>query len=190
MKLKDVLPRFTDEAIGVIEQHEKNSADKPLFLYLAYPAPHTPWLPAEPFRGKSGAGMYGEFTMMVDHMIGRVLTALKQADMAEDTLVIFSSDNGPVWYEEDVERFDHDSSGGLRGMKADAWECGHRMPFIVRWPGKVKPDTVNSNLVSSVDIARTFMDLAGAKYCGTFVGNSFMPMLEDTEVSIRSYAFG
>ena len=163
MELKNVLPRFTDEAIGVIEQHEKKSADQPLFLYLAYPAPHTPWLPAEPFRGKSGAGMYGEFTMMVDHMIGRVLKALKEADMAEDTLVIFSSDNGPVWYEEDVERFDHDSSGGLRGMKADAWECGHRMPFIVRWPGKVKPGTVNDRLICFTDLLATFGELVGTE---------------------------
>ncbi|MGB1707822.1 MAG: sulfatase family protein [Rubripirellula sp.] len=161
MELKDVLPRFTDEAISVIEQHGRNSTNQPLFLYLAYPAPHTPWLPEKAFRGKSGAGMYGEFTMMVDHMIGRVLNALKQADMADDTLVIFSSDNGPVWYENDVERFDHDSSGGLRGMKADAWECGHRMPFIVRWPGKVKPGTVNDRLICFTDLLATFGDLVG-----------------------------
>ncbi len=107
--------------------------------------------------------MYGEFTMMVDHMIGRVLKALEEADMAEDTLVIFSSDNGPVWYEEDVARFDHDSSGGLRGMKADAWECGHRMPFIVRWPGKVKPGTVNDRLICFTDLMATFGELLGSE---------------------------
>ena len=67
---------------------KRNLSDQPLFLYLAYPAPHTPWLPAKQFLGKSGAGMYGEFTMMVDHMIGRVLSALEKANMADDTLVI------------------------------------------------------------------------------------------------------
>ena len=159
MELKNVLPRFTEEAIDVIERHEQKSAGKPLFLYLAYPAPHTPWLPASEFRGKSGAGMYGDFTMMVDHMIGRVLAALDKAKMTDDTLVIFSSDNGPVWYENDVERFGHDSSGGLRGMKADAWECGHRMPFIVRWPGSVAAGTVSDRLICFTDLLATFGEL-------------------------------
>ena len=163
LELKNVLPRFTDEAIHVIQRHEKKSSDQPLFLYLAYPAPHTPWLPAKQFHGKSGAGMYGEFTMMVDHMIGRVLSALEKANMADDTLVIFSSDNGPVWYEEDVARFGHDSSGGLRGMKADAWECGHRMPLIVRWPGTVPAGSVNKRLVCFTDFLATFSELVGVE---------------------------
>ena len=163
LELQDVLPRFTDEAIDVIQRHEKKPSDQPLFLYLAYPAPHTPWLPAKQFHGKSGAGMYGEFTMMVDHMIGRVLSALEKANMADDTLVIFSSDNGPVWYEEDVARFGHDSSGGLRGMKADAWECGHRMPLIVRWPGTVPAGSVNTRLVCFTDFLATFSELVGVE---------------------------
>jgi len=76
-------------------------------------------------------------------MIGRVLAALDNAGVAQNTLLIFTSDNGPVWYDKDVERFGHDSADGLQGMKGDAWEAGHRMPLIVRWPGKVKaaPDT-------------------------------------------------
>ncbi len=163
LELKDVLPRFTDEAIDVIQRHEKKPSDQPLFLYLAYPAPHTPWLPAKQFHGKSGAGMYGEFTMMVDYMIGRVLSALEEANMTDDTLVIFSSDNGPVWYEEDVARFGHDSSGGLRGMKADAWECGHRMPLIVRWPGTVPAGSVNKRLVCFTDFLATFGELVGVE---------------------------
>ncbi|MGI9471500.1 MAG: sulfatase family protein [Rubripirellula sp.] len=159
LELKDVLPRFTDEAVEVIERHADDATTQPLFLYLAYPAPHTPWLPSEEFRGKSGAGIYGEFATMVDHMIGRVLTALDDAKMTDDTLVIFTSDNGPVWYEQDVERFQHDSSGGLRGMKADAWECGHRMPFIVRWPGTVEPGTLNDQLICFTDLMATFADV-------------------------------
>ena len=159
LQLKDVLPRFTDEAIGVIKEHSEGSSRKPLFLYLAYPAPHTPWLPSDGFRDKSGAGMYGDFVMMVDHMIGRVLEAMDDAHMSNDTIVIFSSDNGPVWYDEDVERFQHDSSGGLRGMKADAWECGHRMPFIVRWPGHVEPGAVNDQLICFTDLMATFADI-------------------------------
>jgi arylsulfatase A-like enzyme len=159
LKLPDVLPRFTDEAIAVIEQRD---AEKPLFLYLAHPAPHTPWLPAEEYRGKSGAGMYGDFLMMVDAEIGRVLGALDKEGMTEDTLVIFSSDNGPVWYSQDVEKFGHDAVGGLRGMKADAWEGGHRMPFIARWPGRVSGQSSNGALISFVDLLATFADIVGA----------------------------
>ena len=155
LELKDVLPRFTDEAIAVINQHAKTRSAQPMMLYLAYPAPHTPWLPSEEFIGSSRASMYGDFTVMVDHMIGRVLKALERNGMKDDTLVIFSSDNGPVWYEGDVRRFDHDSSGGLRGMKGDAWEAGHRMPFIVRWPGTVKPASVTQQTICFTDVLAT-----------------------------------
>lgn len=160
LKLDNVLPRFTNEAIEVIK---KRDAEKPLFLYLAYPAPHTPWLPSDKFKGKSGAGMYGEFMAMVDAEIGRVLKTLDDAKMSKDTLVIFSSDNGPVWYDEDVNRLGHDSSGGLRGMKADAWEAGHRMPFLVRWPGQVKAGSVSKQAICFTDCLATFAELTGAK---------------------------
>ncbi len=161
LELKDVLPRFSNEAIEVIEDHSRIGGRNrdPLMLYLAYPAPHTPWLPSPEFIGKSGASMYGDFVMMVDNEIGRVLSALEQADMDEDTMVIFTSDNGPVWYDSDVERFGHDSSGGLRGMKSDAWEAGHRMPFIVRWPGEVKAGSASDHLVCFTDLLATFADI-------------------------------
>lgn len=163
LALNDVLPRFSNEAINVIESHAKTTATatakSPLMLYLAYPAPHTPWLPSPEFAGSSGAGMYGDFLTMVDAEIGRVLASLRTAGMADDTLVVFTSDNGPVWYEADVQRFGHDSSGGFRGMKSDAWECGHRMPFIVRWPGITKPNSETSQLISFTDLLSTFAEL-------------------------------
>jgi len=157
LELKDVLPRFTREAIEVIKDHIGNDdhMDKPLMLYLAYPAPHTPWLPSLEFEGKSGAGMYGDFLMMVDSQIGMVLDALDEAGMSENTLLVFSSDNGPVWYDIDTKRLGHDSSGGLRGMKADAWEAGHRMPFIVRWPGIVKKGSVSDQTICFTDLLAT-----------------------------------
>ena len=92
---------------------------------------------------------------MVDAMIGRVLGALDKAKLSEETLVLFTSDNGPVWYEEDVKRFGHDSSGGLRGMKADAWEAGHRMPFIVRWPGQVAAGSLSHQTICFTDVLAT-----------------------------------
>jgi arylsulfatase A-like enzyme len=159
LKLPEVLPRFTDEAIEVIKTRD---ATKPLFLYLAYPAPHTPWLPSQEWVGKSGASMYGDFLMMTDAMIGRVLQALDDAGMSDNTLVVFSSDNGPMWLEEDVARFGHDASGGLRGMKGDGWEGGHRVPFIVRWPGRVQPASTSGQMISFVDLMATFAALTDA----------------------------
>ncbi len=164
LRLDDVLPRFTNEAIDVINDHtstDQSAGESPLMLYLAYPAPHTPWLPSKDFQGRSKASLYGDFTEMVDAEIGRVLAALQSAGMTNDTLVIFSSDNGPVWYEADVERLGHDSSGGLRGMKADAWEAGHRMPFIVRWPGKVAAGSTSQQTICFTDLLATFASLTG-----------------------------
>ena len=162
LKLKDVLPRFTEEAIKVIDSHAKANTTRPLMLYLAYPAPHTPWLPSPAFRERSQAGMYGDFLVMVDAMIGRVLHAMDRAAMTDNTLVIFSSDNGPVWYAADVTRFGHDSSGGLRGMKGDAWENGHRMPFIVRWPGRVQAGSVSHQTICFTDMLATFASIVDA----------------------------
>jgi len=177
LKLEEVLPRFTNEAIEVIDNHK--GEDKPLFLYLAYPAPHTPWLPSEEFAGKSKAGMYGDFMEMVDAMIGRVLTAVQEAGMADDTLVIFSSDNGPTWYDQDVKRFDHDSAAELRGMKGDGWEAGHRMPFIVRWPGKVKPGSSSDQMICFTDVLATFAAISGAELTANAGPDSFnfLPVL-------------
>jgi arylsulfatase A len=165
MQLENVLPRFTEEAISVIEQHATAKAsresEQPLFLYLAYPAPHTPWLPSPEFAGRSQVGMYGDFAEMVDSMIGRVLATLDRTGMSEDTLLVFTSDNGPVWYEADVERFQHDSSGGLRGMKADAWEAGHRLPFIVRWPNIVAAGSTSQQTICFTDIMATLASISG-----------------------------
>jgi len=185
LALKDVLPRLTDEALHVIDSQVRanRTNQQPFLLYFALTAPHTPWLPSPEFAGKSGAGMYGDFTMMVDAEIGRILAALDKSGLAKDTLVIFTSDNGPVWYQADVQRFGHDSAGGLRGMKSDVWEGGHRMPFIVRWPGRVKAGTVTEQTICFTDLLATF-----AEICGTTlppdVGQdsfSFLPVLEGVQ---------
>lgn len=156
----EVTPRFSDEACQVVETHD---GEKPLFLYLALPSPHTPWLPTEEFLGKSGAGMYGDFVMQVDEVVGNVMASLEKAGMSDNTLILFSSDNGPVWYEKDNERFNHLSTGPLRGVKGSAWEGGHRMPFIVRWPESVKAGFVTDHTVAFADIFATFSELAGQK---------------------------
>ncbi len=120
-KHHEVTPRFAEEAAQVIETHDGR---KPLFLYLALPSPHTPWLPAKEFVGKSGAGMYGDFVMTVDGVVGQVLASVDKAGMSDNTLLLFSSDNGPVWYEKDVQKFGHNSVGPLRGAKAACGRAG------------------------------------------------------------------
>lgn len=162
LKLDEVLPRFTSEAVSVIEQHQKSESEKPMFLYLAYPAPHTPWLPTKEFVGKSQAGLYGDFMNMVDANIGEVLAALDKSPSMKNTVVIFSSDNGPVWYEKDVKKFGHNSTGVLRGMKADAYEGGHRMPFVVRWPNRVESKSTSTQTICFTDIFRTLAEITGS----------------------------
>ena len=134
---------------------------KPFFLYLPLPAPHTPWLPGKKFTGKSNASMYGDFVMMVDDMVGQIMKRLEQHGMADDTLLVFTSDNGPVWYPADTERLGHSSTGSLRGMKADSYEGGHRVPFIVRWPTQTPASTVNEHLICHTDMLATLAVLTG-----------------------------
>lgn len=179
LELIDVLPRFTEEAQKVIYGHHASRPDEPLMLYWALPAPHTPWLPTGPHEGKSDAGLYGDFMEMVDAKVGEVLHALEETGMARETLVIFTSDNGPVWYERDINRFNHDSSGGLRGIKGDAYEGGHRMPFIVRWPGMIAPGSVSDQTISFTDLLATFAAIVDAGLPGDAGDDSFnlLPVL-------------
>lgn len=179
LDLEEVTPRFVDEAIQVIRDHDQ---EDPLFLYIALPSPHTPWLPSEQFRGKSGAGMYGDFVMQVDAMVGLVLAALDAAGMADEALVIFTSDNGPVWYDKDMERFGHSSTGKLRGMKNSPYEGGHRMPFLVRHPGRITPGSVSDKTIVFSDLYATLSDMLGDEGCPEGVAEdsvSFLPWLLD-----------
>jgi arylsulfatase A-like enzyme len=184
LELKNVLPEFTKEACSTIRalSAQRRTDQRPWMLYLAYPAPHTPWLPSAEFAGKSGAGMYGDFVMMVDDQIGRVLDLLDQVEMTRDTLVVFTSDNGPVWKPADVRKFGHKAAGGLRGMKADAWEGGHRMPFIVRWPGQIKPGTVSGQTICATDLLATFAQVLGQPLPAGAGPDSFgfLPVLRGT----------
>ncbi|SMO73722.1 sulfatase family protein [Fodinibius sediminis] len=190
LQLKEVLPRFTEEAVNIIHSHGAQQSGSPLFLYVALPAPHTPWLPAEVYEGQSEAGMYGDFMTMVDAKLGEILGALRQSGMDKETLVIFTSDNGPVWYDKNVDQLGHDSSGGLRGMKGDAYEAGHRMPFIVRWPGVVSGGSVTEQTVSFTDLLATFADIIDAELPDDAGEDSFslLPVLrgeQDEQDAVR-----
>ncbi len=175
---EDVTPLFTEKAVEWLLARGADDERRPFFLYLALPSPHTPWLPTEEFRGRGEAGMYGEFTAQVDATIGRVLDALQVIEQADNTLVFFSSDNGPVWYEADVERFGHASTGPFRGMKGDVWEGGTRVPTIVRWPGRVEPASRSDAPVSQTDWLATVAEAIGRPKPATAIdSHSFLPVL-------------
>jgi len=156
-----VLPTEAERAEHAILAGARDTTGKPFFLYLALSAPHTPWMPTEEFRGRSEAGWYGDFVAQTDAVLGRVLAALEQNHLADDTLVIFTSDNGSHWPAEQVEQWHHDANNGWRGMKADIWEAGHRVPFVVRWPGVVAPGSVSDQLVCLTDLYATLAAIVG-----------------------------
>ena len=156
----DVLPKLTDKAAEYIG---KQAPGKPFFLYLALSAPHTPWMPTDEFRGKSAAGYYGDFVAQVDGTLGRVMKALDDARLADDTLLIFTSDNGAHWLPEDIARWQHRANDDLRGQKADIWDGGHRVPFVARWPGRIAAGGTSKEIICLTDFLATAAALVGAK---------------------------
>lgn len=160
---EDVLVRVQDRAVLEIDAHQRRDDGTPLFLYIPLPAPHTPWLPVESARGASEAGVYGDFVVQVDRLVGAVMAALESNEMAQDTLLIFTSDNGAHWLATDIDSFGHLANGPWRGQKADIHEGGHRVPFIVSWPGQMEPrqlqGTTRSDLLCLTDIFATVTDL-------------------------------
>jgi arylsulfatase A-like enzyme len=163
-KLVEVLPALERRAVKYIETITKGG--KPFFLYLPLTSPHYPVVPAAAFKGKSKAGEYGDFVTQTDHVVGAVLDALKKSGVAERTLVILTSDNGPEVTGEvnpgaydRLKEFGHASMGNLRGAKRDAWEGGHRVPFIARWPGRIKARTACDEPICHVDLMATLAAL-------------------------------
>ena len=133
----DVTPNFFRRSIKYIQ--ERAQSGEPFFLYLALPSPHTPILPEEQWQDKSGLNPYADFVMMVDDYMGQLLAAVKQAGVEENTLVIFTSDNGcaPAAKIEEMTAKGHYPSYIYRGHKADIYEGGHRVPFIAKWPAQI-----------------------------------------------------
>ena len=155
----EVLPTMTEKAVEWINSQ---SSDQPFFLYFSFTSPHTPIIPNEEFIGKSGAGGYGDFVYQTDWVVGQILDALKENGFADNTIVIFSSDNGPERFAyQRAVTYDHFSMGDFRGVKVDIWEGGHRVPMILRWPGHVAPGTVSDKLVSQIDYMATLAAATG-----------------------------
>lgn len=155
-----VLPELTRKAVDWIGRQRGQAA--PFFLYVPFTSPHTPIVPGKDYVGKSGAGGFGDFMLQTDAEVGRILRALEENGFTENTLVIFSADNGAEHYAyERLRRFGHRSSGPLRGVKRDLYEGGHRVPFVVRWPGVVPAGAVSGALVSQVDVMATLAAVVG-----------------------------
>lgn len=161
-KLEEVLPTLVDRCEAFLA--ERAEAEEPFFLFFSMTSPHTPINPTKEFRGKSGVSAYADFLLETDWAVGRVLATLDRLDLADDTLVIFTADNGTS----PKARFAELEAGGIllretwRGHKADAFEGGHRVPFIVRWPGVVEAGARCSEIISLVDCTATLAEVVGA----------------------------
>jgi arylsulfatase A-like enzyme len=191
--IDQVLDKLAAEAIDFIERAAED--ERPFFLYLPLTAPHKPTQPHERFRGRTGLGEYGDFVAQVDDAVGRVLAAVEDAGEADHTMVIFSSDNGSYMFRYDeANRTDHvddptiqayradrhRANGPLRGTKADIWEGGHRVPLLVRWPGRVRAESTCDEPVCLTDLFATCGEIVGAKLADGSAEDSysFWPLLE------------
>jgi arylsulfatase A-like enzyme len=163
-KVKDwnpyrVLPTLTSKAVEWITERNK---EEPFFLYFALPSPHAPIIPNEEFDNKSSAGAYGDFMVQTDWVAGQLINALKEQGFEDNTIVIFSSDNGPESYAwERARTYGHKSMANFRGLKRDVWEGGHHVPFIVKWPGQIEAGSVSNELISQTDIMATLANITG-----------------------------
>lgn len=152
------LKRFTSTAIEFIERNH----EKPFFVYVPLTSPHKPVIPAPEFVGKSQCGAYGDFMVETDHRVGQILDTLDRLKIADNTLVVFTSDNGAEkTYAARVKTFQHDSSGVLRGGKRDLYEGGHRVPFLVRWPDVVQAGSTCAQPVCQTDLLATVAEIVG-----------------------------
>ncbi len=171
-KQDQVMPTLTRKAVEWISL-QKDSGQS-FFLYVPWTSPHAPILPTPEWEGRTEAGPYGDFVAQSDWCAGQVLKALDDHGFRENTLVIFTSDNGPEHYAyARIRNHGHRSMGPLRGLKRDIWEGGHRVPFIIRWPGIVEPGTVCGGLISQIDLLATIAAITGAELPAGAAGDSF-----------------
>lgn len=177
----EMLPRLTQKAVRYIRSRKNKKA--PFLLYIPWNAPHSPVVPSPQWKGKSGINKHADFCMQTDDSVGQVIQALEENGLLENTLVIASSDNGTspgTSGLNELTKAGHRPSGDLRGYKADVWDGGHRVPFIVSWPGRVKPGSRSDALLVLNDLVATLAELVGAPLAAEDAVDSisFMPALE------------
>lgn len=165
-RLDDVLPRFTTHAVKFIEQQTQAAKEgKPFFLYMPLASPHTPIAPSGDWKGKSKINEYADFVMETDDAVGQVMAAVEKAGLIENTLFIFTTDNGcsPAANIAELNKHGHDPNAGMRGHKADIFEGGHRVPFIVRWPAKIKAGSTSDQTICLTDLMATCAAILNVK---------------------------
>lgn len=166
-----VTKRYTEEAIKFI----KEKFEEPFFLYLAHTMPHIPLYTSEEFKNTSRRGLYGDVVEELDWSVGEILKTLREQGIDKETLVIFTSDNGPWLY----QKLDGGSAGLLKGGKNTTWEGGFRVPMIARWPGTIPPNQVIITPASTLDLLPTFADLTNTELPAKKLdGKSILPLFE------------
>lgn len=184
---------FLEKSQAFIREHTKNNPGEPFFLFHSMQAVHLPSIPAPQFRGKTDAGPHGDFIYQMDWIVGELMKTLEEQGIAENTLVVFCSDNGPEVPTVIHMRKDHDHDGARpwRGVKRDGWEGGHRTPLIVKWPGKVKPGEVSSQMTSLTDLYATCAAIVDQPVANSDAEDSYdmLPVLlgEQGEEQLRPY---
>jgi len=153
---ENVDPTYIEKTREFLERYKGTDENSPFFIYLALSAPHAPWLPPDFIKGRSKTGPRGDLVVLVDWCVGQVLDTLDRLKLTNDTLVIFTSDNGPR-----IGKKGHKSAGNWRGFKSHIWEGGHRVPFIARWPGRIEPDTTCDELICLTDLTATCAAIVG-----------------------------
>jgi len=182
------LTRFTDKAIDWMREKSADARQgTPFFVYLPLTSPHYPVCPLPDFWGQGECGGYGEFVIETDHHVGRVLQFLKESGLDDNTIVIYTSDNGPERsWQERIEQFQHDSRGRFRGGKRDIYEGGHRVPFLVRWPAGIKqPGRTFEGLIGQIDLLATIAELTETEFPASAGedSQSFLSVLVDSNSS-------
>ena len=184
---------FLRKSLQFLDRHAKNSPDKPFFLFHSTQAVHLPSIPAKPWQGKTKAGPHGDFIAQLDDHIGTLLDKLEELKLADNTIVILTSDNGPEVTTAVNMRKDHQHDGARpwRGVKRDQWEGGHRIPLIVKWPSQITAGSVTNQTVSLTDIMATAAAITGCDLPGNAAEDSYdiLPVLlgKDQGKPLRPY---
>ncbi len=162
-RFREIVPELTRRAVQQV--HDRATGDKPFFLFYSMTSPHEPISPSAAFQDQSGIAPIADFVMETDWSAGQVIKAIDDAGIADSTIVIFTADNGHSHYTgwEPLVEAGHMPSGPYRGHKGDVWEGGHRVPLVVRWPGRIEADSSNDQLVSLTDIFATSLAVVGAE---------------------------
>lgn len=191
--LEEVDLVFLEKSRGFLERHVAESPEKPFFLFHSTQAVHLPSFPADRFKGRTKAGPHGDFIFELDYVVGELMKTLDRLGVAENTLLMFSSDNGPEVTSVVRMRADHGHDGARpwRGMKRDQWEGGHRVPFMARWPGRIEAGSVSDQTVSLTDVMATCAAIVGAALPKNAAEDSYniLPVLRGSQgdAPVRRY---